>query len=102
MTDKDGIETLAKFAHKQWSGGNIMCKISTRYDENYDVMYIDISEVEMYAGYSDEIKDGVILHIDLDADKVIGLTIMDYSQRNSIDKYLEYIGKTRVEEYRLI
>ena len=71
--------------------------IKETYDEEHDVMYINTVPC---MGIAEEIVHGVYLRMNEETMQVVGLTIMDYSKRESIDKWLKYIGKKQYIEYR--
>jgi uncharacterized protein YuzE len=56
-------------------------KTDIHYDSKNDVMYISFGEPT--PSYSDELADGIYLRYDMITDEISGITIMDFSKRQT-------------------
>ena len=54
-------------------------KISISYDERADVLYLSVGKPKK--AISREIQDGVLIRVDPKTEKVVGLTIIDFTAR---------------------
>lgn len=65
------------------------------YDQEADVLYVSIGNPK--PGISEETKDGIVLRYDVDTNKLIGFTIVDFLARFKGEKVKTFPTHLRAE-----